>query len=83
MKEEDNMRTAVGMAVMALLLIGGGVSAEAADKGMDQKGQMSDHIRGVSIADSYVAYLKSLKNFETTFNDNGAGVAISFKKSEK
>jgi caffeoyl-CoA O-methyltransferase len=32
---------------------------------------------------AYVGYLKSLKNFETTFNDSGAGVAISFKKSEK
>jgi len=31
----------------------------------------------------YAGYLKSLKNFETTFNDSGAGVAISFKKSEK
>jgi caffeoyl-CoA O-methyltransferase len=31
----------------------------------------------------YVAYLKSLKNFETTFNESGAGLAISYKKSEK
>lgn len=32
---------------------------------------------------AYVAYLKSLKNFETTFDDSGAGVSISYKKSEK
>lgn len=32
---------------------------------------------------SYVTYLKSLSNFETTFNSDGAGVAISYKKSEK
>jgi predicted O-methyltransferase YrrM len=32
---------------------------------------------------SYVDYLKGLKNFETTFDDRGAGVAISYKKSEK
>jgi caffeoyl-CoA O-methyltransferase len=31
----------------------------------------------------YADYLKSLKNFKTTFNDSGAGMAISFKKSEK
>jgi predicted O-methyltransferase YrrM len=31
----------------------------------------------------YVDYLKSLKNFETTFNDAGGGVSISYKKSEK
>jgi len=31
----------------------------------------------------YVDYLKSLNNFVTTFNNNGAGVAISYKKSEK
>lgn len=34
------------------------------------KGHMSDHIHNVSEADSYATYLKSLKNFETTFNDN-------------
>jgi caffeoyl-CoA O-methyltransferase len=32
---------------------------------------------------SYVAYLKSLTNFETSFNNSGAGLAISYKKSEK
>jgi caffeoyl-CoA O-methyltransferase len=32
---------------------------------------------------SYANYLKSLKNFRTSFNDNGAGVAISYKISEK
>jgi caffeoyl-CoA O-methyltransferase len=31
----------------------------------------------------YASYVKSLKNFETTFDHNGAGVAISYKKSEK
>ncbi|AFM24718.1 O-methyltransferase [Desulfomonile tiedjei] len=33
--------------------------------------------------ESYVEYLKNLKNFETTFDDRGAGVAISYKKSGK
>ena len=32
---------------------------------------------------SYVNYLKGLKNFETTFNGRGNGVALSYKKSEK
>jgi predicted O-methyltransferase YrrM len=32
---------------------------------------------------SYVKYLKSLRNFETTFFNKGSGVAISYKKSEK
>ncbi|MDQ1238927.1 MAG: caffeoyl-CoA O-methyltransferase [Thermodesulfobacteriota bacterium] len=32
---------------------------------------------------SYVEYLKGLKNFETTFNHSGAGVAISYKRSGK
>ena len=32
---------------------------------------------------SYVKYLKGLKNFKTTFDDRGAGVAISYKTSEK
>jgi predicted O-methyltransferase YrrM len=31
----------------------------------------------------YVNYLKSLKNFETTFDDRGAGVSISYKKRDK
>jgi predicted O-methyltransferase YrrM len=30
-----------------------------------------------------IEYLKSLKNFETTFDNRGAGVSISYKKSEK
>lgn len=32
---------------------------------------------------AYADYLKSLKDFETTFDNKGAGVAISYKKSEK
>jgi predicted O-methyltransferase YrrM len=43
---------------------------------------VSDGGGGFGLA-SYVRYLKSLKNFETTFDDRGAGVAISYKKSEK
>ncbi|MFH0991933.1 MAG: class I SAM-dependent methyltransferase [bacterium] len=31
----------------------------------------------------YVDFLKSLPNFETTFDSNGGGVSISYKKSEK
>jgi len=31
----------------------------------------------------YVEYVLSLKNFETTFNTDGGGVAISYKKSAK
>lgn len=31
----------------------------------------------------YVDYIKGQKNFETTFDDKGAGVAISYKKFEK
>lgn len=42
------MKTAVGVAAMALLLIGGGTTALAADKGMDQKGQMSEPNKGSS-----------------------------------
>ncbi len=44
---------------------------------------VSDRTRGGFGLGNYVHYLKSLKNFETTFNDSGAGVAISYKKSEK
>ncbi len=47
------------------------------------KGWTSDYARDISLANSYAAYLKSLKNFDTTFDDNGAGVAISYKKSQK
>ncbi len=31
----------------------------------------------------YVDYIKGLKNFETTFDDNGAGLAVSYKRSEE
>ena len=31
----------------------------------------------------YLAYLKSLQNYETTVNSNGGGLAISYKKSSK
>jgi predicted O-methyltransferase YrrM len=44
---------------------------------------VSDGRRGGFGLGTYVDYLKGLKNFETTFNDSGAGVAISYKKSEK
>ncbi len=44
---------------------------------------VSDRGRGWFGLRSYADYLKGLKNFETTFNDRGAGVAISYKKSEK
>ena len=47
------------------------------------KGLISGRRSGDSGEDSYAAYLKGLKNFETTFDDSGAGVAISYKKSEK
>jgi caffeoyl-CoA O-methyltransferase len=43
---------------------------------------LSNGTGGTSESD-YADYLRSLKNFETTFDDNGAGVAISYKKSEK
>ncbi len=44
---------------------------------------VSDRRRGGFGLGSYADYLKSLKNFKTTFNDSGAGVAISYKISEK
>lgn len=45
---------------------------------------VSDRRRGFFFGSrGYVDYLKGLKNFDTTFNDDGAGVAISYKKSEK
>ena len=44
---------------------------------------VSDGRRGYFGLGGYANYLKSLKNFETTFDDRGAGVAISYKKSEK
>ncbi len=39
--------------------------------------------RGGFGSGAYADYLKGLKDFETTFDDRGAGVAISYKKSEK
>ncbi|MBI5251112.1 MAG: class I SAM-dependent methyltransferase [Desulfomonile tiedjei] len=44
---------------------------------------VSDRSRGSFGLGAYVDYLKGLKNFETTFDDSGAGLAISYKKSEK
>lgn len=44
---------------------------------------VSDGRRGYFGLGGYANYLKSLKNFETTFDDRGAGVAISYKRSEK
>ena len=44
---------------------------------------VSDRWGGSLGQGGYAGYLKSLKNFETTFNDSGAGVALSFKTSEK
>ncbi|HMK36139.1 MAG TPA: class I SAM-dependent methyltransferase [Desulfomonilaceae bacterium] len=44
---------------------------------------VSDRRGGSFGLSSYVEYLKGLRNFETTFNNSGAGVAISYKKSEK
>jgi caffeoyl-CoA O-methyltransferase len=44
---------------------------------------VSDSRWGYSGLGGYANYLKSLKNFATTFDDRGAGVAISYKKSEK
>jgi caffeoyl-CoA O-methyltransferase len=32
---------------------------------------------------AFLAYIKSLPNYETTINNNGGGVSISYKKSEK
>lgn len=44
---------------------------------------VSDRGRDFFGLGGYAKYLKSLKNFETTFNDEGAGVAISYKRSER
>jgi caffeoyl-CoA O-methyltransferase len=44
---------------------------------------VSDRRRGYFGLGGYVDYLKGLKNFETTFDDRGAGVAISYKRSER
>jgi caffeoyl-CoA O-methyltransferase len=44
---------------------------------------VSDRRRNQFGLADYVDYIKGLKNFETTFDDNGAGVAISYKKFEK
>lgn len=39
--------------------------------------------RGYGGIGEYVEYILSLKNFETTFNTDGGGVAISYKRAEK
>ncbi len=44
---------------------------------------VSDRRRGYFGLGGYADYLKTLKNFETTFDDRGAGIAISYKKSGK
>ncbi|MBI5572097.1 MAG: class I SAM-dependent methyltransferase [Desulfomonile tiedjei] len=44
---------------------------------------VSDRGGGGFGLEGYVNYLKGLKNFETIFDDRGAGIAISYKKSEK
>lgn len=38
---------------------------------------------GGSGQDAYLDYVKSLKNYETTVNSTGGGLAISYKRSEK
>jgi len=38
---------------------------------------------GGSGQDVYLEYVKSLKNYETTVNSSGGGVAISFKRADK
>jgi len=38
---------------------------------------------GGSGQDIYLEYVKSLKNYETTVNSTGGGVAISYKRAEK
>jgi len=42
---------------------------------------ISGRRRGYGGMGEYVDYLMSLKNFETTFNTDGGGVAISYKRS--
>jgi len=60
-------------AVAPKLVVGGCIATHnVSDRGRDFFG-----------LGSYVQYLKGLKNFETTFSDNGAGVAVSYKRSEK
>ena len=44
---------------------------------------VSGRRRGYSGMGDYVEYILSLKNFETTFNTDGGGVAISYKRAEK
>ncbi len=44
---------------------------------------VSERRRGGFGSGSYVEYLKGLKNFETTFNGSGNGIAISYKKAER
>jgi len=44
---------------------------------------VSERRRGGFGSGGYVEYLKGLKNFETTFNGSGNGIAISYKKAEQ
>ena len=44
---------------------------------------VSGRSRGYGGIREYTEYVLSLKNFQTTFNNDGAGVAISYKKTEK
>jgi hypothetical protein len=44
---------------------------------------VSGRRRGYGGMGEYVDYILSLKNFETTFNTDGGGVAISYKRAEK
>jgi predicted O-methyltransferase YrrM len=44
---------------------------------------VSGRRRGYGGMGEYVEYILSLKNFETTFNNDGGGVAISYKRAEK
>ncbi len=43
---------------------------------------VSDERRSGFGLGNYVDYLKNLNNFQTTFDNRGAGLAISYKKSE-
>ena len=44
---------------------------------------VSGRRRGYGSIGEFVEYVLSLKNFETTFNNEGAGIAISYKKTER
>ncbi len=43
----------------------------------------SKDINGSGMAPSFVKYILGLSNYETTFNDSGNGLSISYKKSDK